>query len=300
MSPTEKTRKIIRTSILIFLTVLLSVFLISSPLFSTVDGLKNPDNIANIASNINIDDLLVSNGEISEAVENVGLTEKSVEKLMKTEAVKRVLILYSVDFINAVKGNDTESNLTREKISEIAGEHLAEISAIIRQTVPNSSSLSDTELNDKIITTAKNYSKRIISALPSLEQIKEISNQPQFESAISVIKGEYLTSLILLIIFLGLIILISGIKKFESFLYLGFGFLISAFFILVSVLTSTAETFIEDILIFLPQGSIFNAPLTDFITEKLVLGFVITAIIGGVFTGGYYLIKNLKVESKKI
>jgi hypothetical protein len=57
---------------------------------------------------------------------------------------------------------------------------------------------------------------------------------------------------------------------------------------------------LEDMLIFLPLGSLFNSPITDFVNGTLYTGFLILFIIGAAFLGGYFAIRYFKNKKEKV
>ena len=154
-----------------------------------------------------------------------------------------------------------------------------------------------------------NLSDFIQTTEPEINDAAEEDNKPkdkvytwdEFQSAVTLIKNEdYLTSLITLIVFLSVVILLIKIKGFESFLYLGGAYLVSGLTVLIAAVSSSAEKVLEDMLIFLPLGSIFNAPITDFVNGVLYTGFLILFIIGAAFLGGYFTIKYFKKKKEKV
>lgn len=297
----KKITNIVYSVLVSVLTIFLAALLISSPLFAGVSNFREPEKIASLAAQIEVEKLLVSSEEIGNAAEEVGLTEEAVEGVLKSAAIHEVLTLYAADFLNAVKGKEANKNLTPEKIPAIAEKHIDEIAVIIKETVPDAKNLSNDELKEEILATANKYSKRIVSALPSFEQIEEISKEPEFQSAVTLIKNEdYLTSLITLIVFLSVVILLIKIRKVESFLYLGGAYLVSGLAVLIAAVSSSAEKVLEDMLIFLPLGSLFNSPITDFVNGTLYTGFLILFIIGAAFLGGYFAIRYFKNKKEKV
>lgn len=281
-----------------FLSVLLVIVLMATPLISAVSSFFEGENIHKILSGI--DYAKIIEAEIGEK-EFSGETELETEiinDLMESDMMKDVVKLCVDNIFEVVDGNTGADKVTAEDITEIAKEHMDELKKILKDNLASDIPLTDEILEEMTRAAVEEYSAQIAEMMPTakdiglnrdvLNVISNLRNGTYFWIAFAVAAG------------LTLLVMLCQVMRFKGFMWIGIDYLVAAIGTVIlafSIKVTDFATLIGEKLI----GNSVLSTVTGIISKEMLIGAGILAGSGILFIVVFVVgRKLLKKKSKKI
>lgn len=281
-----------------FLSILLVIVLMATPLISAVSAFFEGENIHKILSGI--DYAKIIEAEIGET-EFSGETELETEiinDLMESDMMKDVVKLCVDNIFEVVDGNTGADKVTAEDITEIAKEHMDELKKILKDNLASDIPLTDEILEEMTRAAVEEYSVQIAEMMPTAEDlglnkdvlniISNLRNGTYFWIAFAVAAG------------LTLLVMLCQVMRFKGFMWIGIDYLVAAIGTVIlafSIKVTDFATLIGEKLI----GNSVLSTVTGIISKEMLIGAGILAGSGILFIVVFVVgRKLLKKKSKKI
>lgn len=281
-----------------FLSVLLVIVLMATPLISAVSAFFEGENIHKILSGI--DYAKIIEAEIGET-EFSGETELETEiinDLMESDMMKDVVKLCVDNIFEVVDGNTGADKVTAEDITEIAKEHMDELKKILKDNLASDIPLTDEILEEMTRAAVEEYSAQIAEMMPTakdiglnrdvLNVISNLRNGTYFWIAFAVAAG------------LTLLVMLCQVMRFKGFMWIGIDYLVASIGTVIlafSIKVTDFATLIGEKLI----GNSVLSTVTGIISKEMLIGAGILAGSGILFIVVFVVgRKLLKKKSKKI
>ncbi len=283
-----KNSKAIQVLKTVFASILAPMLVITT-LFTSVSytlwQFATPKSFVKIATDIDCEQLLISNKTVATAIENEGLTTEAVNRLLKTDAVSSMLTAYSSDIIDAIMGRPIEGLFTAGYVKTCAEEHIDELQQVVRATVPSVKEKNPTEaeLKAEIIATVNSLAEEIVSALPAPEQFASAVADADAYLLELLFGGRLLIILTAVDLLLAGLIYLSTAKHFNGMLWLGIissasGVLSS---LMLFIVANRAK--ISVITDSFPSGDVFTEPIFNRIFSLLLHPVIAEFLLAAVF-----------------
>lgn len=281
-----------------FLSILLVIILMATPLISAVSAFFEGENIHKILSGI--DYAKIIEAEIGEK-EFSGETELETEiinDLMESDMMKDVVKLCVDNIFEVVDGNTGADKVTAEDITEIAKEHMDELKKILKDNLASDIPLTDEILEEMTRAAVEEYSVQIAEMMPTAEDIG--LNRDVLNVISNLRNGTYFWIAFAVAAGLTLLVMLCQVMRFKGFMWIGIDYLVAAIGTVIlafSIKVTDFATLIGEKLI----GNSVLSTVTGIISKEMLIGAGILAGSGILFIVVFVVgRKLLKKKSKKI
>lgn len=127
-------------------------------------------------------------GSMSDMLQQAGLSEDMVNKILSSQAAKDLINTYMEDVTNAITGNGDEVKFNAERVKQIVNDNIDEIVGILQDVSPEYANMDAEEIKGKLMDIIDQNVDQIVEALPKPEEIVgELQNSnPALESALQI------------------------------------------------------------------------------------------------------------------
>lgn len=192
------------------LCFILVAALIVVPFYSSALSVASPKQLVKVVQNVDLSEIVVSTEAVSEAVEEIGLSEEAITDLLDTGVANELLALYAEDVANAMIGNVDELNLTADNIKSIVNNNMEEIVTVLRENLTELEEVTDDEITGAVTDLTNELADTVITELPSTQEIAQqleesgVSETIRFITSPSLKWGIAITVIVLALILYGL------------------------------------------------------------------------------------------------
>lgn len=241
------------------------------------------------------------------AVEDVfgeHLNQKSLDKMMDSNAAKEVIAIYTEDLTNALTGSNKQSRLSADTLKEIVDENMDEILDIAQEFDEDLTKDDLKELESDILREVDENAGEIIAAIPDPKEIKNelTKSLPGMTAALHILamKNAFKAMLIGLIVLLSALIFVCLLPNFRGFrclavnLFVGggiSGLLCAVFGFGMSVLLGVMPV---------PVIATVAKVMLGTFTRGLVLRTAVMLMSGGLLLTAYLVINKLRAKKAPV
>lgn len=289
----------------VIFSIVLTLALIATPVVSVASSFLETETLHTVVKEIDYAEILVSNEEVADTLEENGLDAETITSIVESEAVEKTMDLYMEDFFAALEGEVEEKNLTPEAIKAIAYEHMDEIVEIAKEYKDPANTVTEAEIQDQISTVVEEYADEVVELFPEPEALglTEDTVSPEQQVVVSTVKylrnGAAMWGMVLVVVILSVLILVCRLKNFQGFLWLGIVFSLAAFFAFVVSLVMGSSGLMN----FIPAEEGFTIQLADSLFTVFASGMltrgILLIVLGLVFTAVYVVGKILLAKKKE-
>ena len=296
-----KILKVLGAFLASLITPLLVAALMLAPVANTVSSVFTGEIVAKLVTNLDFEELKVSNEVFKETFENSDITPEEFEAIIKSDTFVEILEYYTEDLTEIMAGNRDESEFTPEALKEIISDNMDEVVGAVKENVSEAKDMTYSEIEDDILTAIDESGEELVKVLPKAEDMKEMVNDlPGVSNVGGVIK--FMQKSLMPIVYgviagLALLIFLFRISKFNGLLWDGIIF--TGCSVLMFIVTFGFEAIMEALD---EKGIIGLDTSTPFISsfEGIFLPFAIAyAIIGVLFIGGFIALCVLRRSKQK-
>lgn len=128
-------------------------------------------------------------GSMSDMLQQAGLSEDMVNKILSSQAAKDLINTYMEDVTNAITGNGDEVQFNAERVKQIVNDNIDEIVGILQDVSPEYANMDAEEIKGKLMDIIDQNVDQIVEALPKPEEIiTEIQNgDPVWEGMLQIV-----------------------------------------------------------------------------------------------------------------
>lgn len=164
------------------LSLVLICVLIAAPMLSALSTFTHEDTVKDIVQdvvqevvdNIDVEEIIFSNEELSQVMQESGITSDVVKDILDSETVQDVIDLYIEDVYNALDGG-TEQNLTTDAVMDIVEENIEELTPIVSQIVGaaqgEEAEITEEEALTQIEAIVNEYGQDLLDMLPNIQDL---------------------------------------------------------------------------------------------------------------------------------
>ncbi len=281
-----------------FLSILLVIVLMATPLISAVSAFFEGENVHKILSGIDYAKIIEAEIVETEFSGETELETEIINDLMKSEMMKDVVKLCVDNIFEVVDGNSGADKVTEDDITEIAKEHMDELKKILKDNLGSDIPLTDEILEEMTRAAVKEYSVQIAEMMPTAEDIG--LNRDVLNVISNLRNGTYFWIVFAVAAGLTLLVMLCQVMRFKGFMWIGIDYLVAA----IGTVILAFSIKVTDFVTLLGEKLIGNSVLstvTGIISKEMLKGAGILAGCGILFIVVFVVgRKLLKKKSKKI
>ena len=263
-----------------FLSLLLVVVLVVTPMVSAVSSFFQGENIHKLLTSIDFSKMVTSEIKVTEEGELPQVGSEIINQLLETEMMKEIVEI-CVDKIFAVMdGTGEKDGITAEEIMVVAENHLDELAAILKSFIGDSIPLTEETLNEMARSVSKEYSVVIAEMMPTAEDLGIDENV--LNVIMNLRNGTYFWIIFGISAGLTLIVMLCQVMRFKGFIWIGVDYLVAA--VLALILSFTLK--VTDIPLLLAEelmGISVLSTVSDIVSMELFKGAALLAVLGILF-----------------
>lgn len=299
-------------------SIVLVILAISFPLYRSVISFAQPKTLTKVIQNIDYQALLPSAEELQESLGADWIEPEVIETIMKSDAMGRIVELYSTDMLNTALQTGEKAQLTADALKEIVDEEMDSLVESILPYIPEDVELSEEQLIEEIKTVVSENTDQILELLPTLEETTD-TEQPAARSRAAVSEEddgdvymeeevgddmvELLTAIRTLlapqitVTFIGLLVFFALLiffcrfnHTFSGLLWLGVDSAIVSLFVALLAFASGNLP-----VSFLPEEvAPIVRPMVTILTEKLTVSAIVYFAVAILLIAGYIVIRRAR------
>lgn len=124
------------------LSLVLICILLILPTFQGAVGLLQPKALESVIEEIDLDELLVAVPDLTQALQESGISEEAARALLKCDALEELLQSVAGDALKAMRGEFTQTGLTQISLQDLVTEHREELVEVVLLMAPAEFSLN--------------------------------------------------------------------------------------------------------------------------------------------------------------
>lgn len=167
------------------LASVLIMLLIVAPICGAISSFVKPDFLPKLVSQIDFATLLESDEEVKNALKEQGIEAEHIDAILKSDAAKEALELYSEDLANALSGKDKDPKFTNEAIKEIFEDNSDQLVELVKEMVPEAKDKKDSEVKEELLAAIDESGDEIFGFLPPTEEFAEMMTDMPNANAVS-------------------------------------------------------------------------------------------------------------------
>lgn len=278
-----------------FLSILLVIALMATPMVSAVTAFFQGENITKIVTSVDYTEIITAEMDMSE----IGATQQAeielFDELMDSEMMKDIIEL-CVDNIFAVMEGTAENNgITAEDIKDIAEEHMDELKAIVKTYIGDTIPLTEETLDEMTTSLIDECATDIAEMMPTAEDLgldDEVLNV-----IVNLRNGTYFWIVFGITAGLTLLVMLCQVMRFKGFMWIGVDYLVAAVFTLISSFAMKAADLSMLLGDEIGVASVFSAA-TGIIFSEMLKCAGIMALLGVLFIVIFVVGRKLLKKSK--
>ncbi|MBQ8813189.1 MAG: hypothetical protein IJZ85_01645 [Lachnospiraceae bacterium] len=261
--------------IALVLSLILTVFLIASPVISAATSFMQSDTLRKVVKNIDYTEMVMANEELAASLSESGIDGAMLESLLDTEMVEEILTVYVDSVFAVLEGEADRITLTEETINKIIQEHIDELLPIVKAYIGDQYPITDEMLKPMVSEMMEDYAGDIVLMLPDAD---DLGLDAEMIELISLTRnGTVLIGVVAVAAVLSLLILLCRFVRFKGFMWLGVEYLLSAAVTLLAAFGMGSAT--KAMLVSAAPGSeVIAEPILAVVSAELLKG-------GGVLAG---------------
>lgn len=263
-----------------FLSILLIIALMVTPIISAVSAFFKGENVHKIISSI--DYAKIIEAEIGETGLS-GETELETEiinDLMESDMMKDVVELCVDNIFEVVDGNSGADKVTAEDITKIAENHMDELKKILKDNIGSDIPVTDEILEEMARAAVKEYSVQIAEMMPTAEDLG--LNKDVLNIISNLRNGTYFWIVFAAAAGLTLLAMLCQVMRFKGFMWIGVDYLVATIGTVILAFTIKVTDFATLLGEKLIGNSILST-VTGIISKEMLKGAVIMAVCGILF-----------------
>lgn len=278
-----------------FLSILLVIALMATPMVSAVTAFFQGENITKIVTSVDYTEIITAEMDMSE----IGATQQAeielFDELMDSEMMKDIIEL-CVDNIFAVMDGTAENDgITAEDIKDIAEEHMDELKAIVKTYIGDTIPLTEETLDEMTTSLIDECATDIAEMMPTAEDLgldDEVLNV-----IVNLRNGTYFWIVFGITAGLTLLVMLCQVMRFKGFMWIGVDYLVAAVFTLISSFAMKAADLSMLLGDEIGVASVFSAA-TGIIFSEMLKCAGIMALLGVLFIVIFVVGRKLLKKSK--
>ena len=281
-----------------------------------VSDVLNAEEFDSSAQEESVQIVTLSNKKTKKSTESIGkealgemfgdkVTSEQIDAVLSSKAAKELVDAYTKDLTNAFSDNDERPNFTAKKIKNVVEDNIDEIVDILREVDSDCADRSKSELRQEIREKVDEHADELVEMLPDPQELREelSENAPLLELVMEIfaMKNKIRFTLIAIIVVLAGLLFVCRLHWMSGFCWLGVDFLTAGGLgMIVALILSFAASAIGQsaeaygVMLVSLVGS-----LLGIFTNGLLVGFGIILVLGGLFLGAHFLLKNLLKKKKQ-
>lgn len=278
-----------------FLSILLVIALMATPMVSAVTAFFQGENISKIVTSVDYTEIIAAEMDMGE----MGATQQAeielFDELMNSEMMKDIIEL-CVDNIFAVMDGTAENDgITAEDIKDIAKEHMDELKAIVKTYIGDTIPLTEETLDEMTTSLVDECATDIAEMMPTAEDLgldDEVLNV-----IVNLRNGTYFWIVFGITAGLTLLVMLCQVMRFKGFMWIGVDYLVAAVFTLISSFAMKAADLSMLLGDEIGVASVFSAA-TGIIFSEMLKCAGIMALLGVLFIVIFVVGRKLLKKNK--
>ncbi len=263
-----------------FLSILLVIVLMATPLVSAVSAFFEGENVHKILSSVDYAKIIEAEMGETEFSGETELETEIINDLMESEMMKDVVELCVDNIFEVVDGVSADSKVTADDITGIANEHMDELKKIVKDNIGSDIPLTDETLEEMTKAAVKEYSVEIAEMMPTAEDIG--LNQDVLNVISNLRNGTYFWIVFAVAAGQTLLVMLCQVMRFKGFMWIGVDYLVAAIGTVILAFTIKVTDFATLLGEKLIGNSILST-VTGIISGEMLKGAGILAICGIIF-----------------
>ncbi len=280
----------------ILLSIIFVLMLIVTPIYSAVTSLLKPQNITEIIRNIDYMEILLSNDQTLDAIDDIiedstGMKsdiKTYIEPILESDIAEEIVSICVEDITGIISGETTEYTLNKQTLSGIVNKHMDEVITLIRENAPEGATIPEEEIRKIVIETVDTYGGDLIEALPKPKEIHSMAKELQEETPVMILTNGYISYILYgIIALLAVAIFFCLYGRGRGFLCIGIDALVAALFLFAFAALVNASGVLTELLKSVPEIEELLTPVIDLFLSKTLIASLVIAILGVLCIAAY-------------
>ena len=236
------------TGMRIFAAMILSILLVLVTIFYSlyfsISSFATPQKITQLVQDV-IPTVLPNTEDMGEALPIEGLDDNALTALLQSDTAGEIVELYTQDVLDAVLNGSEQHGFTAEALKAIVGDNMTEVVEIIRDHLPEESSMTDADITAKVNEAVDANAEKLVETMSEVLPAETLSENIEGPLPLirSLLSPWITTGFLLTILFCASMIILCRLQKLRWMKWLAVISLIVAAFTGLTALLSSGVLF---------------------------------------------------------